>query len=119
MKHSIQTQHSNIRANQRGISKKMIAFTLNHGKIIGDKFVTNKKIISDYLLNLDKKIAKFRRLRKQFKQFKVSKLINNHVRKLQKVRKLALKIMDKGGVTVVYEGCAIITAYNTNSYLKY
>ncbi len=119
MKTDYQTKHLNIRMNHRGISKEMIDFTLQYGKIIGDKYITNKKIICNLLNGLDKKIKKLKKLKKKFNTFQVSKLVVKNLKKLQNIRKVALKIMDKGGITVIYESRAIITTYNTDSYHKY
>ncbi|WP_347456088.1 hypothetical protein ABEF89_00560 [Acinetobacter thermotolerans] len=42
-----------------------------------------------------------------------------HIRQLQKLRKTALKLMDKGGISVVVDNGNLITTYNTDSYLTY
>ena len=40
------------------------------------------------------------------------------IEEIDSIRKELLKIMDKGGVTVVIENERLITAYNTNSYKR-
>lgn len=90
------TKHSNKRMKQRGITKDMIDFTIFFGEIDGDKYFTKKKTIKDEISMIDLQIMH-----------------------LQKLRKTALKILDKGGVTVVADNGKIISTYNFNSYLTY
>ena len=45
-------------------------------------------------------------------------MIKNKLAELDAVRKELLKVMDKGGVTIVVENNSLITAYNTNSYKR-
>ncbi|MGE8556898.1 MULTISPECIES: DUF4258 domain-containing protein [unclassified Acinetobacter] len=90
------TRHSNKRMKQRGITKDMIDFTILFGEIDGDKYFTNQKNIKDEISMIDLKIMQ-----------------------LRKLRKTALKVLDKGGVTVVADNGNIISTYNFNSYLSY
>ena len=90
------TYHVDVRMNQRGITEEMLGLTLEYGDIQGDKFVTNRKNLKSILGELDM-----------------------HIRQPQKLRKTALKLMDKGGISVVVDNGNLITTYNTDSYLTY
>lgn len=82
------TKHSLARMSQRGLTKQLIDLAFEFGKDQGDKLILNKKSTQKVIKELDK------------------------------VRKELLKIVDKGGVTIVMEDDVLITAYNTNSYRK-
>jgi len=79
------TQHADRRMNQRGISRRLIDFTLRHGRVEGDKYV------------LDRNAS--RRL----------------IDALEEELRLAKKVLDKGGVTVVEGDDVVITAYNVET----
>jgi len=79
------TQHADRRMNQRGISRRLIEFTLRHGRVEGDKYV------------LDRNAS--RRL----------------IDALEEELRLAKKVLDKGGVTVVEGDDVVITAYNAST----
>ena len=70
---------------QRGISKEMVNLVIAHGVIHGDKYVVGRKEALQLIRELDNE------------------------------RRVLTKILDKGGVEVVTEGDALITAYNRNS----
>lgn len=76
-----ETQHINQRSRQRGITKSMIDLTLEFGKLHGDKI----------------------------------KLGTRHIKALLRTKKALktdlLKILDKGGLVVVFSGTSLITAY--------
>lgn len=76
------TKHFQSRMSQRGLPKKLIDLVLELGKDNGDK------------LTLDRK--------------ETQKLINE----IDYMRKNLLKVMDKGGVTIILENEALITTYN-------
>ena len=76
-----ETLHINKRVRQRGITKRMIDITLEYGKLKGDKIRLGTR-----------RIKKLLRTRGELK----SEL---------------LKIMDKGGLVVVFSGATLITAY--------
>ena len=84
----VTTQHSLARMSQRGLPKRLIDLVCEFGKEQGDKFILNKK--------------------------STQKMINE----LDSMRKELLKIIDKGGITVVVNEDTLITAYNTNSYKR-
>jgi hypothetical protein len=79
------THHIKQRMAQRGISKDMVDLVVNQGRIDGDKYVFDRKEAKKRLQEIDAE------------------------------RRLLTKILDKGGVAVVAEGDALITAYNRNS----
>jgi hypothetical protein len=83
------TDHSQNRMNQRGISKEMIEFTLNHGSINGDAYITNKKVLRKMIEHLNKQLT------------------------------LAKKLIDKGGVVVIVNNDSVITTYDYESYKAY
>ena len=79
------TRHIKQRMSQRGISKEMVNLVIAHGVIHGDKYVVGRKEALQLIRALDNE------------------------------RRVLTKILDKGGVEVVTEGDALITAYNRNS----
>ena len=82
------TKHCQVRMSQRGLPKKLVELVLEFGNGRGDKLILNKKT--------------------------TQKVINE----LDKTRKELLRIMDKGGITIVVDNDSLITAYNTNSYKR-
>ncbi len=83
------TKHCQVRMSQRGLPKKLVELVLEFGNGSGDKLILNKKT--------------------------TQKVINE----LDKIRKELLRIMDKGGITVVVDNDSLVTAYNTNSYKRH
>ena len=79
------TRHIKQRMSQRGISKEMVNLVIAHGVIQGDKYVVGRKEALQLIRALDNE------------------------------RRVLTKILDQGGVEVVTEGDALITAYNRNS----
>jgi hypothetical protein len=104
---------------QRGNTKQMIDLVFQIGEIKGDKLISNKKIIKKYLLDLDGKISRLSALQKKFRHLNVACLINKAIEALFVTRSVALKVLDKGGITVVCHNDALITTYNTNSFVRY
>jgi hypothetical protein len=76
------TLHSRQRMAQRGIPQRLVEFALRHGRIEGDRHV------------LDRKESR--------------RVVNS----LQQELRLALHVLDKGGITVVEGDDAVITAFN-------
>jgi Skp family chaperone for outer membrane proteins len=81
----VTTKHCEARMAQRGLPKRLLDLVLEFGKDSGDKLILNKKATQKVIDEIDT------------------------------MRKELLRIMDKGGVTVVIDNEAMITAYNTNS----
>lgn len=80
------TKHAIKRMNQRGISREMIDLTIEYGKCVKDKIILNSREV--------KKLIK-----------KVS----------QELKSKLLKILDKGGLTVILgDDASVITVYNCN-----
>lgn len=79
-----QTKHIQQRMSQRGITKDLVNYVLCNGVLKQDKHVIGKK-----------------EALKQLEELEVQ-------------RKILTKIIDKGGVVVVADGNAMITAYNFN-----
>jgi hypothetical protein len=79
------SQHAGQRMNQRGISRRLVEFALRHGRIEGDKHV------------LDRKAAR------------------NLIDELNEELRLAKRVLDKGGVTVVGDGDTLVTVYNLDA----
>jgi Skp family chaperone for outer membrane proteins len=73
---------------QRGLPKRLLDVVLEFGKANGDKLILNKKATQKVIEEIDT------------------------------IRKELLKVLDKGGVTIVLDNSALITAYNTNSYKR-
>ena len=76
-----ETLHINQRSRQRGITNQMIDLTLEYGKRKGDKIRLGTRHIKE--------------------------LLRTH----SELKPELLKIMDKGGLIVVFSGIALITAY--------
>jgi len=76
------SQHAHQRMNQRGISRRLVDFTLRHGRVDGDKHVLDRN--------------ESRRL----------------IDELEEELRLARRVLDKGGVAVVEGGDTLVTAYN-------
>ena len=76
------TNHFKSRMSQRGLPKKIIDLVLEFGKDNGDKLILNRK--------------------------ETQKLIDE----VDDFKKNLLKVMDKGGVTVVLDNEFLVTTYN-------
>lgn len=76
------TLHSRHRMSQRGIPQRLVSFALQHGRIEGDRHV------------LDRREA-----------LRV-------VESLQDELRLAMRVLDKGGITVVQADGGVITTWN-------
>ncbi len=76
-----ETLHINQRSRQRGITKKMIDITLEYGKLKGDKIRLGTRRIKELL------------------------------RTKGELKSELLKIMDKGGLIVLFSGATLITTY--------
>ena len=77
----VETLHMNQRARQRGITNQMIDLTLEYGKRKGDKIRLGTR--------------------------RIKELLRTHT----ELKSELLKIMDKGGLIVVFSGVVLITAY--------
>lgn len=78
------SQHADQRMNQRGIPRRLVEFTLRHGRVEGDRHVLDR--------NESRRI----------------------IEALTEELRLAKRIMDKGGVTVVEGNGTVITTYNVD-----
>lgn len=78
------THHSRHRMSQRGIPQRLVDFTLRHGRLEGDRHILDRREV--------------RRL----------------VEALQSELRLAMHVLDKGGVTVVEDNGAVVTTWNRN-----
>lgn len=76
------TKHFQNRMSQRGLPKKIIDLVLEFGKDKGDKLILNRK--------------------------ETQKLIDE----VDNFKRDLLKVMDKGGVTVVLDNESLVTTYN-------
>lgn len=113
------TQHFERRASQRGISRAMVKWTIDNGEIKGDKYVTTRKMIRNIVSNINARITKLGHLKAKFKHFNVARLIDKALNILLAHKKIALKILAKGGVTVVVNNATLITVYDVDSYKRY
>lgn len=113
------TYHFQKRMTQRGITYDMCRFTIDNGYIEGDRFVTTRKMVRKMVDNLNAHMKRLIRLRKKFKHFGVSRLISKAINQLIAQKNIALKVIAKGGVVVVMDNNALITAYDVDSYKKY
>jgi hypothetical protein len=81
------TRHSQFRMSQRGISQRLVAFALQHGRVEGDRYV------------LDRREA-----------LRV-------VESLQADLRVAMHVLDKGGITVVEDHGNVVTTWNRDQPL--
>lgn len=81
-----QTQHFKQRLSQRGVTRKMVDFTLDYGRVDGDRWVLDRK-------STDRMIEQ----------------LKNELR-------VAKKIRDKGGTIVITEDNKLITTYIRESH---
>ena len=80
------SHHAAQRMNQRGIPRRLVAFALRYGRIEGNKRVLDRN--------------ESRRL----------------IEALKEELRLAKRVMDKGGITVVEGGDTLVTAYNLSTH---
>jgi len=69
---------------QRGIPQRPVQFALQHGRVEGDRHVLDRR--------------------------EVKRVVES----LQSELRLAMHVLDKGGVTVVEDGDGVVTTWNTN-----
>src|SRR5690606_6308922 len=81
----IKTTHFMKRTSQRGITKAMVNYALEHGEIDGDKVIVNRKLILRHREEMLRELA------------------------------VMAKLLDKGGIVVVSEYESLITAYDFDS----
>jgi hypothetical protein len=74
--------------NQRGIPRRLVEFTLRHGRVEGDRHVLDRHESRRIIAALTEEL------------------------------RLAKRIMDKGGVTVVEGNDTVITTYNVDAPLR-
>jgi len=103
----ILTQHIKRKMSQRGIHKALLEIVLIYGVVKKDKIILNKKRCKKILVNLNFHFKKAKQLKN-----------NIHIENLNKSRSIILKILDKGGVTLIIMGDRLITTYNTDIKLK-
>ena len=113
------TTHLDKRMNVRGISKAMIEFAVSYGELHADKLVVNKKLVRQMVEAINVEAIKLNRLRKKFEQFAVIRVIDKALNKLREQKKIALKVVAKGGIVVVVANNIVITTYDLDSYKKY
>lgn len=82
------TQHSRHRMARRGIPQRLVNFALRHGRVEGDRHVLDRR---------------------------ETRLL---VESLQEDLRLAMHVLDKGGVTVVEEDGNVITTWNNGESVR-
>lgn len=112
------TNHFSQRMNQRGHTKAMIELALLCGELSGDKCIANKKQTQKFIDLTDRRIKKLSALKQKHSQPLDAHLVELELEKLQEQRRIAMKVLDKGGITIVFEADRLITAYNTNSFKR-
>ncbi|PYE41164.1 hypothetical protein [Psychrobacter fozii] len=113
------TTHMAQRMNNRGIVQSMVDLTIEIGVIKGDRYITDRRCLNDYLNELDTKLVDCRSMYKKYEHYRVSIIIAKAINRLVQLRSLVLKMMNKGGVTVVVCGNNLVTTYNTDSHHQY
>lgn len=112
------TNHFAQRMNQRGHTKAMIELALLCGELSGDKCIANRKNTQKFIDSTDIRIKKLNTVRQKGSQLYGVHLVELELEKLQEQRRIALKVLDKGGITIVFEADRLITTYNTNSFKR-
>ena len=82
------SHHAAQRMSQRGISRRLVDFALRYGRIDGNKHVLDRN--------------ESRRL----------------IEALTEELRLAKRVMDKGGITVVEGGDTLVTTYNLSTHAR-
>jgi hypothetical protein len=82
------TLHSRQRMAQRGIPHRLVDFTLRHGRVEGDRHVLDRR--------------------------ETKRLVES----LQQELRVAMHVLDKGGVTVVEESGGVITTWNSEEPVR-
>jgi diphthamide biosynthesis methyltransferase len=101
------TKHIKEKMSQRGINRELLEIVLIYGIVKQDKVILNKKRCLKILRKIDNYNKKVKRVGNSL-----------HIKNLNSSRSIILKILDKGGVTLVIVGDTLITTYNTNIRLK-
>lgn len=114
----IPTNHCTQRMGQRGQTKAMIELALLCGELSGDKCIANKKSTQKLIDSTDRRIKKLIAIKQKKMQLASTHLVDSELERLQERRRIALKVLDKGGITVVFEADRLITTYNTNSFKR-
>ncbi len=99
------TRHIKEKMSQRGIHKDLLDIVLIYGVVKQDKVILNRKRCKNILIKLDI-------------FYKGARKNSIHIKNLRKSRSIILKVLDKGGVTLVIVGNRLITTYNTNIKFK-
>jgi len=102
------TKHIKEKMSQRGINRELLEIVLIYGVVKQDKVILNKKRCKKILRKIDTYNKKIKRIGGN----------SIHIKNLISSRSIILKILDKGGVTLVTVGETLITTYNTNIKLK-
>lgn len=113
------TSHYLKKIQKRSIRESEAYLTLQYGETQDDKIFTNKKILQKLKNELDTKIKRLLFLSKKYKGYSVQTIIIKALHTARKIRDVAMKSLDKGGVTVVCDKNCLITVYQTNSYKSY
>jgi hypothetical protein len=93
---------------QRGIHLELLEIVLIYGIVRKDKVILNRKRCKKILTKLDNHSRKAKRK---------GNLLQ--IKNLNKYRSTILKILDKGGVTLVIVEDRLITTYNTDIKFKH
>ena len=112
------TNHFTQRMNQRGYTKAMIELALLCGELSGDKCIANRKNTQKLIDSTDRQIKKLIAIKQKNLQLGAVHLVDSELEKLQERRRVALKVLDKGGITVIFDVDRLITTYNTNSFKR-
>lgn len=112
------TNHFTQRMGQRGHTREMIELALLCGELSGDKCIANKKSTQKLIDSTDKRIKKLINIKQKNMSSASSVSIDSELKLLNERRRIALKVLDKGGITVVFDSDRLITTYNTNSFKR-
>ncbi len=112
------TKHLGKRMSQRGIKREMLDLVYKYGKISGDKMILDRKETQKVINIFDESRKIIQKTGMAIVVFNETtynlkgKEINILLDKLNTMRSTFLKIMDKGGITLVIDNNTAITAYN-------
>lgn len=102
----IRTLHFSSRMNQRGVTQEMVDLVLELGHQYGDRVTADRKLLSAHLKEVSKREKAAKRSGRKSPQSPSHE------------KKVALKILDKGGLVVVIQNKTLITTYNYESFRR-
>lgn len=112
------TKHLKQRMSQRGIKQEMLNLVYDYGRVRGDKMILDRKETKKILNMIDSGMKAIKKTGEAIVVFNDTKYklqgkeSNIIFENLNRMRSTLIKIIDKGGITLVIDDNTAITAYN-------